>query len=300
MEYCAAQDLGMPGSLEAYECLVIAGHAEYWTRAMRERVDAFVARGGNLICLSGNTCYRQVRLEDDGRTLVFYKYAGDDPVDDDNEATVAFAEPPVNQPQAALLGVGFTHAAWGAPAAAPYRLRFPGHWAMAGVTAQQTQPFLGFETDAAAYVEEAEGYPRVTGEEGTPPTFVLLGTADLRNAGWEKPGAATMGVYRRNGTVFAAGTTDWVDTLTGQPGFPADPSVATITRNVFDRLSGTHPGRLGGGGARQRRDGSHRRGAEIVPCDQRQPVVAAPPGRCRGAVARHRPRQRRGRAGHRR
>jgi hypothetical protein len=63
---------------------------------MREGVDAFVARGGNLICLSGNTCYRQVRLEDDGRTLVFYKYAGDDPVDDDNDATVAFAEPPVN------------------------------------------------------------------------------------------------------------------------------------------------------------------------------------------------------------
>jgi hypothetical protein len=241
VECCAAQDLGAPGLLERYDCLVVAGHAEYWTRAMRERVDAFVARGGNLVCLSGNTCYRQVRLEDDDRTLVFYKYAGDDPAEDDADATVAFAEPPVNRPQAALLGVGWTHAAFGAQIAASYRLRFPGHWAMAGVTAQQTQPFLGYETDAAAYVEEAEGYPRVTGEEGTPPTFVLLGTADLRSAGWQKPGAATMGVYRRNGTVFAAGTTDWVDALTGQPGFPADPSVATITRNVLDRLSARVP-----------------------------------------------------------
>jgi hypothetical protein len=112
---------------------------------------------------------------------------------------------------------------------------------MAGITARQTQPFLGYETDAAAYVEEPEGYPRVTGEEGTPVTFVLLGTADLRTTGWQKPGAATMGVYRRNGTVFTASSTDWVDTLTTQPGYPVDPSVVAITRNVFNRLASRVP-----------------------------------------------------------
>jgi hypothetical protein len=154
---------------------------------------------------------------------------------------VAFAEPPVNRPQNTMLGVGFTHGAFGAPQAAAYQLRFPGHWAMANVTASATSPFMSYETDAAAVVEEPEGYPRVTGEEGTPAGFVPLGTADLRDAGRAKPGFATMGVYRRNGTVFVAGTTDWVLALTGQPGFGAGPAVATITRNVLSLLSTRRP-----------------------------------------------------------
>ena len=237
VECCAAQDLGTPGLLNAYDCLIVAGHAEYWTRAMFEQVVAFVAGGGNLISLSGNTCYRQVRLESSGRKLTFYKYAGADPAKQALDVSVALAEPPVNRSQAALLGASFTYGAWGAQVAHPYRLRFPGHWAMAGVTATQTAPFLGYETDAAPYVEEDEGYPRTTGEEGTPPTIVLLGTADLRDANWQKPGAATMSIYRRNGTVFSAGSTDWVDTLTGQPQYPLDPSVIAITTNVVNRLS---------------------------------------------------------------
>jgi hypothetical protein len=240
IECCAAQDLGTVVALEAYDCLIIAGHAEYWTRAMRDALEDFVSGGGNLVCLSGNTCYRQVRIEDDGRTLVFYKYAGADPFVG-LDTTVAFAEPPLNRPQSQFLGVGWTHAAWGAPVAAPYQLRFPGHWAMAGVTQSATQPFMSYETDAAAYVEEPEGYPRATGEEGTTPTFVTLGTADLRDLNWAKPGHATMGIYRKNGTVFAAGTTDWVLALVGEPGFVAGPAVETITKNVLSRLSSRLP-----------------------------------------------------------
>jgi hypothetical protein len=240
VECCAAQDIGDALDLDSYDCLIVAGHSEYWTGQMRDAVERFVAGGGNLVCLSGNTAYRQVRLEDGGRTLVFHKYAGADPVGG-WDATVAFAEPPVNRPQNALLGVGFTHGSWGAGQPAGYRLHFPGHWAMANVAGSSTSPFMSYETDAAAVVEEPEGYPRATGEEGTPVTFVPLGTADLRDAGWAKPGFATMGVYRRNATVFAAGTTDWVLALTGQPGFTAGPAVQTITRNVLGRLSARLP-----------------------------------------------------------
>src|SRR4051812_33346557 len=156
VEYCAAQDLE-DGDLDAYDCLIVAGHAEYWTGGMRDAVEHYVAGGGNLVSLSGNTCYRQVRLEDAGRTLVFHKYAGADPVGG-RDATVAFAEPPVNRPQNALLGVGFTHASWGATqGAAAYQLHFPGHWAMANVGVTATAPFMSYETDAAALVEEPEG-----------------------------------------------------------------------------------------------------------------------------------------------
>jgi len=41
-----------------------------------------------------------------------------------------------------------------------------------------------------------------------------------------------MGVYRRGGTVFTAGTTDWSHGLGG-----GDPAVERITRNILNRLS---------------------------------------------------------------
>jgi N,N-dimethylformamidase beta subunit-like protein len=166
---CASPDLERPRTLAGYDCLIIAGHAEYWSRAMYETVDGFVRGGGNLVCLSGNTCFRQVRLEDDGRTIVFYKFPAADPVGGP-DATVGFADPPVNRPPNPLLGAGWTHGSFRTDpgTAQRYEFRFPNHWAMAGVTDAATQPFMSYETDAAAIVEELDGgvqYPRSTGED---------------------------------------------------------------------------------------------------------------------------------------
>src|SRR5206468_1040120 len=71
--------------------------------------------------------------------------------------------------------------------------------------------------------------------DGTPPSFVILATADLRH--WRRYGQgghATMGVFRLGaGTVFNAATVNWGSRL-------ADPVVDRITRNVLDRLSAPH------------------------------------------------------------
>lgn len=227
---CSSVDLHqIPGLLADYECLVLGGHDEYWTKAMRDHVERFIGNGGNLIVLSGNTCYRAVRLEQSNRRVVFYKYAGNDPNPNSDETTVAWAEPPVNRPQNTLLGVGFTDGAYGGPDTA-YTIRFPDHWVFDGISnPTTTSAFMDYETDAAAYVDEPEGYPRVTGEEGTPLSFTVLASADLRS--WTgKPGRATMGIYSRNGTVFNAATTDWMQAL------GTDPVVTQVTRNVFARL----------------------------------------------------------------
>lgn len=237
-ECCSSIDLhAEPDLLQHYHCLVIAYHDEYWTKAMRDNCERFVQNGGNMIVLSGNTCYRQVRLEDENRTVVFYKYASLDPLTGENndEVTTAWAEPPVNRPQNNLLGVGFTHGAFKPETLNSndnhhFQIRFPDHWVMKDVEPLKTSAFIDYETDAAAYVEEPEGYPRVTGEEGTPLNLTVLASADLRD--WkEKPGRATMSIYSRNGTVFNAATTQWVDAL------ETDPAVAQITKNVFARLS---------------------------------------------------------------
>ncbi len=235
VDCCSSIDLhANPNLLGNYDCLVLAYHDEYWTKTMRDNCERFIRNGGNMIVLAGNTCYRQVRLEDNDRTVVFYKYANLDPLKDTNqdEVAIAWAEPPVNRPQNQMLGVGFTHGAFNLAAGnnRPYEIRFPDHWVFDGVNSQQTSRFMRYETDAAAYVDEAEGYPRVTGEEGTPINLTVLATADLRD--WQsKPGRATMTIYSRNGTVFDAASTNWVDAL------GSDPVVTRITRNVFARLT---------------------------------------------------------------
>jgi hypothetical protein len=72
---------------------------------MRDQAERFVVNGGNLIVLSGNTCYRAVRLEQGSRLVLFHKYAGSDPSPNTEEVTVAWAEPPVNRPQNPLLAL---------------------------------------------------------------------------------------------------------------------------------------------------------------------------------------------------
>jgi hypothetical protein len=135
IEYCSSVDLHtIPNLLADYECLVLAGHDEYWTKQMRDAAERFVANGGNMIVLSGNTCYRAVRLEQSNRLVVFHKYAGADPNQNSDETTVAFAEPPLNRPQNSLLGVGSTEGAYGGDSTA-YSIRFPSHWVFAGVPA---------------------------------------------------------------------------------------------------------------------------------------------------------------------
>jgi hypothetical protein len=53
--------------------VVVAGHSEYWTKGMRDNVEAARNAGTNVASFSANTAYWQVRYEDAGRTLVCFK-----------------------------------------------------------------------------------------------------------------------------------------------------------------------------------------------------------------------------------
>ena len=71
-----------PDVLDGCRLLLSVGHDEYWTWGMRDTVEAFVAGGGNVAFLSGNTCYWQVRIE--GDVMVGYKHRhAEDPVQSD-------------------------------------------------------------------------------------------------------------------------------------------------------------------------------------------------------------------------
>lgn len=250
VDFCSGLDLHKGDQLLShYSLLVVNGHDEYWTMEMRDSVEAFARRGGNLAFFAANTAWWQMRLEDDGRTMVCHRDAVTDPMTavDPRRTTVEWSSAPVDRPENTMTGLSFRRGAgaWGEGMAVmgkeAYTARFTDHWVFEGTGLTDGEPFargaLGYETDACA-LEWTDGVPRATGVDGTPGSFVVLATADLRH--WREygqGGAATMGVFRLGaGTVFNAGTINWGSVLAD------DPVTDRITRNVLDRLSGAAPG----------------------------------------------------------
>ncbi len=251
-DVCSSLDLHFdPRLLEPYRLFVSLGHDEYWSLEMRDQVEAFIASGGNACFFSANTCYWQIRVDfaSGGRRIVCYK-EGDagrspDPQRDDPERiTCAWYDSPVSRPENGMTGVSYRNGAgwWVDPVVPERRFRgytvvTPGHPLLRGTGLSRGDEFgngtsvddsiLGYETDAALL----DG-TRALGTDGTPPDFVPLATADLTD--WApngKGGFATMGVFRRNGTVFTAATVNWGGGLAGSN------AVATITRNALADLA---------------------------------------------------------------
>ena len=120
----------------------------------------------------------------------------------------------------------------------------PEHWAFAGTGlergdvfgADPSQPLVGYECDSAPYRLDGNGAAVIADPtlHGTPPTFEILGLAELSRV-WSRTNghSATMGAFTVDGggEVFNAATTDWVKLL------ERDPTVARITRNVIERFS---------------------------------------------------------------
>lgn len=232
VECCSGVDLTDYAFLSQYQLLLSVGHDEYWSREMRDNVERFVDEGGNVAFFSGNTCYWQVRFEDEHRTLVCYKSATEDPwaTVDPSRATVLWAHAPVQRPPNGMMGVGGEAGSWVIPLEQRFTVAFPQHWVFAG-TAQQagtlnTFGTAGYEVDAADFELQA-GIPLATRRDGTPRAFVILGYALI--AGVEKPGRATLGLMRSTGCVFTAGSVDWHTQL-------AEANVSRMTQNVLDKL----------------------------------------------------------------
>jgi hypothetical protein len=284
LEYCTSIDLhATPEILNYYQLLLSVGHDEYWSKEMRDGVESFIANGGNVAFFSGNTCWWQVRFENNSRSMVCYKSDEDpttpDPLiqTDPARATVKWYDTPVNRPENHMTGVSFRHGGgwWGAPDIPSRRYRGytvanAAHWVFDATGLTNGQVFgaapngdtaiIGNETDAAV-IAAGSNPPVVTGEDGTPRTFLVLAMADLSDwpgsvppppgvsqDDWNKSGAAgaaTMGIYRNNGgSVFTAATDWWPRGLQGSV-------VSQITSNVLTRLraQGVVTGQVFSGGA---------------------------------------------------
>jgi hypothetical protein len=97
-----------PGELLRHRLVIVAGHDEYWTKAMRDGFDEARALGTNLAFMGANDGYWQMRYADDRRTIVEYRVAGLDPTTDPALKTVRFRDLTLPRPECQLEAVEFT------------------------------------------------------------------------------------------------------------------------------------------------------------------------------------------------
>jgi len=249
-----------PGLLQAYQLVLDAGHDEYWTLGRRQTFDGFVARGGNVAFLGGNTCWFQARLAPGSngtpnRTLVCYKDALADPVADPALKTTPFVDLAPPNPENRTTGLGsVAGCSWTGPQlrpAAPWLVMREEHWGLAGTGLARGASFggayVGYECDAARFslgLADLRAYP--TGTDGSPATLRILGLADASNwnalslaagGAGERSGHAMIAVFSRGaGTVFNTGSIEWTRDLLPELEGQTPTPISRITRNIVERL----------------------------------------------------------------
>ena len=251
-EYCTDFDLhDDPECLRPHRLLLNVGHDEYWSTAMRDAVETFAARGGNVAFFGANVCWWRIHVVDEGAAIVCHQGGPRGALDHWWPATGA------NRPEDGLTGVSYRHGGgwWDGPRrTGGYVVQQPAHWAFDGTGlragdsfgADTRPPLVGYECDGAplASFDAGSGVATLSADAsrcGTPSDFALLAVAPLSREWDELPPreghragegvhAATMGMHVPGGIVFTVGTTDWAQALA------QDWRVARITRNVIERL----------------------------------------------------------------
>jgi hypothetical protein len=235
--------------LSIYKVMVIDGHSEYWSSPEKTETQNFVTNGGNLIILSGNTCWWQVRYENNGNTIVCYKDPTVDPYTGviDSLVTYNWHLSPVNSPEnymtgLSYLGAGYVNDGSILPASAGYggytvynhhSWVYNGTGLMEGEDLGYSDAIVGDETDGGLF-NFVNGIPAFTGTDGSPTNFMVLGLSPAYSTwGFNPIPRATFGIFHKQGggTVFNAATNNW------SLGLDSNYYVQKITKNVFDKFT---------------------------------------------------------------
>ncbi len=237
-----------PDLLSSYNVVVIDGHSEYWSYPEKVETENFVSSGGNLIILSGNTCWWQVRYENNGNTLVCYKDPTVDPYSGviDSLVTNNFRLSPVNSPENSMTGLSYISAGYvNDGSILPASNGYGGYtvynhqsWIYKGTGLMEGEDFgfsdaiVGDETDGGLF-NFVNGIPVFTGTDGSPINFMVLGLSPAYSTwGFNPTPHATMGIFHKpgGGNVFNAASSNW------SLGLDSNYYVQKITKNVFDKF----------------------------------------------------------------
>jgi hypothetical protein len=140
LDYLTQHDLhANPAALDGYGRAVIVGHDEYWTWEMRDHLDAWLDRGGQLARFGGNFFW-QTRLSADLTVQTCYKTRAEaeDPLAATDRLTSYWDHPRAARPAVATMGLTGSmgvYAGWSrcaAHGAGGFTLYRPEHWALRG------------------------------------------------------------------------------------------------------------------------------------------------------------------------
>ncbi|MBL9052046.1 MAG: hypothetical protein JNK19_18175 [Tabrizicola sp.] len=172
LDYVTQHDLHAdPHLLDAYPRAVIVGHDEYWTWEMRDHLDAWLDRGGELARFGGNFFW-QTRLSADLTTQTCYKTRAEaeDPLGATDRLTSYWDHPRARRPAVATMGLTGSmgvYAGWSrcaAHGAGGFTLYRPEHWSLRetglgyGDVLGAASKIFGYEVDGIDY-EIRKGLP---------------------------------------------------------------------------------------------------------------------------------------------
>jgi len=178
-DYVTQHDLHVdPHLLDGYARAVIVGHDEYWTWEMRDHLDAWLDRGGQLARFGGNFFW-QTRLSPDLLTQTCHKARAEaeDPAAATDRITSYWDHPRIRRPGTATMGLTGAmgvYAGWSrcaAHGAGGFTLYRPDHWALKGTglgygdVLGAASKIFAYEVDGIDY-ETRKGLPHAAEDTG--------------------------------------------------------------------------------------------------------------------------------------
>jgi hypothetical protein len=217
-------------SLQRASAFLSVGHDEYWTREMREHVEAARDAGIDVGFFGANVCYWRIRLEDGGRTIVGYKetaltadpFAIDSDPANDDRITTLWRD---SEPEESLVGAMYGESQIDGDIV----VDDDSHWVFAGTglrRGDRLAGLLGYEVDAIHGI-------------ASPPGVTRLAHSPYVNTHGET-GWSDMTIYTApsGAIVFATGTIQWswgLDSFAGRDTRQSE-AARQITRNVLNRM----------------------------------------------------------------
>jgi len=185
-----------------HKAILIPGHDEYYTVAMRQSLEKARDAGVNLAFFGANNVYRRIRLEPsklgERRHEVNYRSASEDPLNgkDNAQVTTSFREAPAANPESSLIGNYYECN----PVKADWVVGDASAWMFEG---------SGFKNGDKVTNMVGNEYDRVTPGVPTPENIQVLSHSPVTCKGKKSFADSTWYSAPSGAGVFSAGTFGW-------------------------------------------------------------------------------------------
>jgi hypothetical protein len=225
-----------PHLLDGARAVIMLGHDEYWSAAMRRAATAARDRGVNLAFLGGNEVYRHIRLAPtplgENRLEINYKVFDEDPASrtDPTDATQDWRQPPDPRPESVLVGGYYSCF----PGRADLVVAEAGNWLLQGIVhdGERLPGLVGIE------------YSKVNLSVPTPRPIEVLFHSPVTCGATHHDDFSDSSYYSTpsGAGVFSSGTQDWVCGMDpgcrgGGPGGRTAQVISAITVRLLQQFA---------------------------------------------------------------